>query len=80
MAITALDAPVGTATQSTKQLRNWRTAETGAAARSFFPKPRNVDEYLRSRQNRQQAQQQHFRQQIDHLAGRAPVQQTLEII
>ena len=39
----------------------------------LFPKPRNVDECLRPRQHRQQAQQQHFGQRIDHLAGLARV-------
>ena len=46
----------------------------------LFPKPRNVDECLRPRQHRQQAQQQHFGQRIDHLAGLARVRQILEII
>ena len=46
----------------------------------LLAEPRDIDEGLRPRQHRQQAQQQHLGKRIDHLAGLARVRQILEIV
>jgi DNA-binding GntR family transcriptional regulator len=46
----------------------------------LLAKPRDIRERLRSGQNRQQNQKQHFRQRIIHLAGLPIVRQIVEVI
>jgi len=54
--------------------------ETGATGRSSFAETGNIDEGLRPSQHRQQTQQQHLIERIDHLAELARVRQILEVI
>ena len=46
----------------------------------LLAEPRDINDRLCARQHREQAQQQHLGERIDHLAGLARIRQILEIV